>query len=197
MLYKTGLALAALVLIVGQTGFAADEVSADFPAELPPTIAMARFENGSLTLTERRLRPVVETATVQVPVQRVINGQRVTTYVVEPRQRIRQVEVKVSRVLKQADYFLYDVSGQKILEADLAIVLKTSRVVLVSADGLPIAPFYRPLFRRDTLVVVPKQSLKPGGPLPVPTSKTTGFRVPLKPAPKATLKAAAKPPEGR
>lgn len=192
MNHKSGLALAVCVFAAGPVGFAAEE----FPAELPPTIAIAQFENGMLTLTERQSRPVEEAVTVLVPVQRVVNGQDVTAFVSESRIRVRQVLAKASRELKTTGFVLFDVAGQKIPEVNLAIILKTPPVVLISADGLPLAPFYQPLFRSDTLVVVPtkpKAELKPSGIRPVPFQRPPGIRTKIQPAPKATLQ----PAEGR
>lgn len=181
-----------LVLAVGQTGFAADKFATDkFPAELPPTVGLAAFKDGTLTLVERQRRYVEEKYTANIPFLQTVAGQSVTAFRSETRTRLRPVYETFGRKLKPESFFLFDVAGQKIPESDFGTLLKTARTVLVSADGLPVAPFYRSIYKPDILVIVTKQ-LNPDR-VPEPPAPTP-FRAPVRPA---EFKAAPPLPESR
>lgn len=187
------LTLLTLFLAASHSAIAAD----GFPAEQPPTVALAAFEEGILTLTERRQRFVEEKYTVKVPFLQVIDGIQVTAYRTESRTRLRPVHEQLSTKLKPGTFFLFDVAGQKIPEDDFGGLLKTRRAVLVSADGLPVAPSYRSLYRSDALVVVmkqlkPQQPPKPDETRPAP--EPTAVRATIR---SAVSKAAPPVPESR
>ncbi|MDA0589633.1 MAG: hypothetical protein O2820_02700 [Planctomycetota bacterium] len=193
---RIALAVATLVLAVGQAGFAADKFATDkFPAELPPTVGLATFEDGTLILVERQRRYVEEEYTAKIPIIQIVDGWAVTTFRSETRTRRLPVNEMFCRKLKPESFFLFDLAGQKISESDFGVLLKTARTVLVSADGLPVAPFYRSIYKSDVLVVItkrlrPDRASEPGEIYPAPSP----FRVPVRPA---EFKAAPPLPESR
>jgi len=135
------------------------------PQGLPPTWATAVIKDGVLELTEGVLVPVYvkEQRTRQVPV-----GGRVVPVVEEVTVLHHRMEQRVVRVMK-ARY--YDTAGKEIEVDRAARLLSRPTVVLLSADGKPLDPYYLRTVKEGTLTVVrPVQGVPavPGGPALVP-----------------------------
>ena len=139
--------------------FAQEAAEPKLPTGPAPAVARARFADSELVVTEASTTKVTEKYTVQVPVQRVVNGQVIADVVTEVRTRTREIPVFVPLrfTLKEAE--VYNLNGEKISKEKLTLRLKKERLVLVSKNGKPLSKAYRAIYRDDVLVVVPKKAV--------------------------------------
>ena len=135
------------------------------PQGLPPTWGTAVIKGAELEITDSVAVPVYmkQKRTRQVNV----SGRLVPT--VEEFVVTRTRMVQRTRRLPKARYF--DTAGKEIEASRAARLLSRPTVVLVSADGKPLDPYYLRTIKEGTLVVVGpafSQPVVPGGPGPVP-----------------------------
>jgi len=135
------------------------------PSGPPPQFVLAVFKDGKCevtspvlvpeTRTENRTR-IVNANGKQVPVQETVT---VTVYVVR----------HVSRVIERPRAF--DRSGKEVDAKRLAVLLVKPTVVLQSADGKPVDPFYLRTMKEGTLtLLLPMGPVGTAPPLPGPTT---------------------------
>jgi uncharacterized membrane protein len=138
------------------------------PQGPPPTWGTAVMKDGVLEITqgvavpvmrkERRTRPVTVSG-------RVVN---VVEEVVVTHHRL------VQRIMKLPKVRYYDTAGKEIAAARAAKLLSRPTVVLMSADGKPLDPYYLRTVKEGTLIVVRPMVAAPVGPIgpgPAPQPK--------------------------
>lgn len=175
-----------LCAIVAPASAQDPETLKKLPVGRTPTPTLARFQDGVILVTVTETRYVEERYTAQVPVTKIVNGKQVTEYIPSTRVRKRPVTEFKTVAMTENDASVFDVAGQKIAQDDLAILLKTERLVLMTRDGKPLPAAFKTLYRDDVLVVVPKKPIvRPKlGPAPVPPPqpavRPAGVRIPVR-----------------
>lgn len=138
------------------------------PKGLPPSWATAVMREGKLTLQFSVLVPVVRTETRQRTVN--VGGREVVeTY------QVNVTSYQIRHVMTQIDKArYYDTAGKEINADRAARRLSKETVVLLSADGKPLDPYYLRTVKDGTLTVVrPVEGgpFVPGVALPTPTPR--------------------------
>jgi hypothetical protein len=133
------------------------------PKGPPPKLMVLTGGEGATFITTQQI-------TEQVPEERQreveVNGRKQLVTVTVMVSRPRTVEVTMRLGNAQA----FTANGKRVDPAELAKRLKGPTLVLVSADGKMVDPFYLRVLREDALVLVPNQGRVsvPSVPLPPP-----------------------------
>lgn len=118
------------------------------PSGPPPTFALATVKDGKLML--------MQSVQVRVKVTENVTETRTTA---DGRVQTVQVPVIVEKaipqtVLRAVDKAkAFDTAGKEIDARRLAELLKTETVVLISADGKPLDPFYVRALKEGTVIL--------------------------------------------
>ncbi len=147
------------------------EEKINLPSGPPPQIVLAVLKDGKCEVTYPAMVPVATEQTVtrivnvdgkQVPVQEKVT---VTTY------KVQHITTTLDRPRA------FDRSGKEVDAKRLAELLKKPRVVLLSADGKPVDPFYLCTINEGTLTLGMHLAAKPAAlppadrPPPIPRDR--------------------------
>jgi hypothetical protein len=164
--------LGVLLVALFAGGLRAEEAPR-LPSGPQPSQVLAQVDkDGNVLVWQTSVNMVPEQRTKQV--ERDGRVEQITYVVLVPVTR----QVKRSFASKEVQAF--DTDGKKVDPKKLAELLKKQTVVLVSADGRPVDPFYLRIIKEGTAVLVIRGFKDEGQAAPVPDLKRP---VPVLPRP--------------
>jgi hypothetical protein len=139
------------------------------PPEGPPPVQVvaSMTRDGEFEITQPALVPATETRerTVNIAGREVKETYPVTVY----------KTVQVTRRIKGEGVKVYTAAGKEVDAKDVPDKLKKQTIVLFSADGNKVDPFYLKIIKPDTLVIVAPP------PAPATTAPPAPSSPPVKP----------------